>query len=40
MYADKGYKEVVLVGIHIGEWGRELNKTLFVSDMGIYEVRI
>ena len=23
MYADKGYKEVVLVGIHIGEWGRE-----------------
>ena len=29
MYADKGYKEVVLVGIHIGEWGRELNKTLF-----------
>ena len=26
--ADKGYKEVVLVGIHIGEWGKEFNKTL------------
>jgi len=26
--ADKGYKEVVIVGIHIGEWGREFNKTL------------
>ena len=26
--ADKGYKEAVLVGIHIGEWGREFNKTL------------
>lgn len=26
--ADKGYKEVVLVGIHIGEWGREFNKAL------------
>ncbi len=26
--ADSGYKEVVIVGIHIGEWGREFNKTL------------
>lgn len=26
--ADKGYKEVVLVGIHIGEWGKECGKTL------------
>lgn len=26
--ANKGYKEVVIVGIHIGEWGREFNKTL------------
>lgn len=26
--AQNGYKEVVLVGIHIGEWGREFNKTL------------
>lgn len=26
--ADKGYKEVVLVGIHIGEWGKEWGKTL------------
>lgn len=26
--ADKGYKEVVIVGIHIGEWGREFNMTL------------
>lgn len=26
--ADKGYKEAVLVGIHIGEWGREFDKTL------------
>lgn len=24
-----GYKEVVIVGIHIGEWGKEFNKTLF-----------
>lgn len=26
--AKNGYKEVVLVGIHIGEWGREFNKNL------------
>ncbi len=26
--ADSGYKEVVIVGIHIGEWGKEFNKTL------------
>lgn len=26
--ADNNYKEVVLVGIHIGEWGREFNKNL------------
>lgn len=26
--AQNGYKEVVLVGIHIGEWGREFNKNL------------
>ena len=27
-YADNGYKEVVLTGIHIGLWGKEYNKTL------------
>lgn len=26
--AEKGYKEVVIVGIHIGEWGKEFGKTL------------
>ncbi len=26
--ADNNYKEVVIVGIHIGEWGREFNKNL------------
>ncbi len=28
MLASSGYKEVVLVGIHIGEWGKEFGKTL------------
>ncbi len=27
-YTDLGYKEVILTGIHIGLWGRELNKEL------------
>jgi len=26
--AENGYKEVVFVGIHIGEWGREFNQNL------------
>ena len=28
-YAELGYKEVVLTGIHIGLWGKENNETLF-----------
>lgn len=27
-YAEHGYKEVVLTGIHIGQWGKEWGKTL------------
>ena len=27
-YAENGYKEVVLTGIHIGQWGKEWNKTI------------
>lgn len=38
--ADKGYKEVVLVGIHIGEWGREFNKTLLDLLKEIEKTRI
>ena len=28
LYAAHGYKEVMLTGIHIGQWGRELGKSL------------
>lgn len=38
--ADKGYKEVVLVGIHIGEWGREFNKALLDLLKEIEKTRI
>ena len=27
-YADNGYKEVVLTGIHIGQWGKEWGKSI------------
>lgn len=38
--ADNGYKEVVIVGIHIGEWGKEFNKTLFDLLKEIEKTRI
>lgn len=43
--ADNNYKEVVLVGIHIGEWGREFNKNLLdllkqIEDSGILRYRL
>ncbi len=43
--ADKGYKEAVLVGIHIGEWGKEFNKNLLdllkkVEDTNILRYRL
>ena len=28
LYAEHGYKEVMLTGIHIGQWGREFGKSL------------
>lgn len=38
--ADKGYKEVVIVGIHIGEWGKEYNLTLLDLLKNIENTRI
>jgi len=43
--AKNNYKEVVLVGIHIGEWGREFNKTLLnllqrIEDTDILRYRL
>lgn len=38
--ADSGYKEVVIVGIHIGEWGKEFGKTLLDLLKEIEKTRI
>lgn len=45
LLANKGYKEVVIVGIHIGEWGKEFNKNLLdllkkIEDTGISRYRL